>query len=332
MRTLDDAELLRDPVLAALDPDLDSVLNVNTPPDYDAARARPAPEVTVQLFGTLAKGSQGGGPHPVRAATVGAAADAVDVVFDRHVTAALNGDQITRDPADPAGGGRHRLLPVRRRGGIAAMPAGGYFGRALVVDATSGTSRDLPLPDGVLRGYIGGSGLGTWLLYRLGTPGADPLGPAAPLAFVFSPLVGTPLTTSAKFAVVAKSPLTGMLTDALASSQFAIAGKLTGHDAIVIDGRAPELSVLLVDGDGTRLVSAAHLAGLTGCRYGPATARRTRPRLAGGGDRPGRRARRQVRHDLARRAARGPRRPGRGHGREEPEGDRGPRRGEGGDG
>jgi aldehyde:ferredoxin oxidoreductase len=143
------------------------------------------------------------------------------------------------------------------------MPAGGYFGRALVADATSGTSRELPLPDGVLRGYIGGSGLGTWLLYRLGTPGADPLGPAAPLAFVFSPLVGTPLTTSAKFAVVAKSPLTGMLTDALASSQFAIAGKLTGHDAIVIDGRAPELSVLLVDGDGTRLVSAAHLAGLS---------------------------------------------------------------------
>jgi aldehyde:ferredoxin oxidoreductase len=143
------------------------------------------------------------------------------------------------------------------------MPAGGYFGRALVVDVASGTSRSQPLPDDVLRGYIGGSGLGTWLLYQLGTPGADPLGPGAPLAFVFSPLVGTPLTTSAKFAVVAKSPLTGMLTDALASSQFAIAGKLTGHDAIVIDGRAPELSVLLVDGDGIRLISAAHLTGLT---------------------------------------------------------------------
>src|SRR5579863_10005603 len=143
------------------------------------------------------------------------------------------------------------------------MPAGGYFGRALVVDATSGTSRDRPLPEGVLRGYIGGSGLGTWLLWQLGPPGADPLGPCAPLAFVFSPLVGTPLTTSAKFAVVAKSPLTGLLTDALASSQFAIAGKLTGHDAIVVNGRAPELSVLLVDGDGTRLTSAAHLAGLT---------------------------------------------------------------------
>jgi aldehyde:ferredoxin oxidoreductase len=142
------------------------------------------------------------------------------------------------------------------------MPPGGYFGRVLVVDVSSGTSQSQPLPDSVLRGYIGGAGLGTWLLWQLGTAGADPLGPQAPLAFVFSPLVGTPLTTSAKFAVVAKSPLTGMLTDALASSQFAIAGKLTGHDAIVIDGRAPELSVLLIDGDGTRLIDAAHLAGM----------------------------------------------------------------------
>jgi len=121
----------------------------------------------------------------------------------------------------------------------------------------------VPLSDDVLRAYVGGAGLGVWLLHRLAPPGADPLGPQAPLAFVFSPLVGTPLTTSAKFAVVAKSPLTGMLTDALASSQFAIAGKLTGHDAIVIRGRAPEPSALLIDGDGTRLINAGHLSGMT---------------------------------------------------------------------
>jgi aldehyde:ferredoxin oxidoreductase len=143
------------------------------------------------------------------------------------------------------------------------MPAGGYFGRALVIDATDGSAATLPLPDKVLRGYLGGAGLGTWLLHRLGPPGADPLAPEAPLAFVFSPLVGTPLTTSAKFAVVAKSPLTGLLTDALASSQFAIAGKLTGHDAIVVTGRAQAPSVLLIDGDGVRLQDAAGLAGLT---------------------------------------------------------------------
>jgi molybdopterin-guanine dinucleotide biosynthesis protein A len=98
---LDDEALKQDPVLAALDPDLDSVVNVNTPADYQAARERPAPEVTVQLFGTLAKGHNKSGPHAVRAATVGAAADAVSLTFDRHVTAALNGDQITRDGRAP---------------------------------------------------------------------------------------------------------------------------------------------------------------------------------------------------------------------------------------
>jgi aldehyde:ferredoxin oxidoreductase len=134
--------------------------------------------------------------------------------------------------------------------------AGGYFGRALLVDVSDGSTRTLDLPEPVLRGYLGGAGLGAWLLTELGPPGVDPLAPAAPLAFVFSPLVGTPLTTSAKFAVVAKSPLTGLLTDALASSQFAISGKLTGHDAIVLTGRARTPSVLLVDGPDVRLEPA----------------------------------------------------------------------------
>ncbi len=143
------------------------------------------------------------------------------------------------------------------------MTAGGYCGQALVVDVGAGASERLPLPDDLLRSYLGGAGLGTWLMHRLGPPGVDPLGPAAPLAFVFSPLVGTPLTTSAKFAVVAKSPLTGMLNDALSSSQFAIAGKLTGHDAIVVKGACAQPSAVLVDGDGARVIGAADLWGLT---------------------------------------------------------------------
>jgi len=136
------------------------------------------------------------------------------------------------------------------------MAAGGYFGRALVVDVGDGSASALPLADDVLRTHLGGAGLGAWLMHELAGPGVDPLEPASPLAFVFSPLVGTPLTTSAKFAVVAKSPLTGFLTDALASSHFAIAGKLTGHDAVVVRGRAREPSVLLVDGEGVRLAGA----------------------------------------------------------------------------
>jgi aldehyde:ferredoxin oxidoreductase len=144
----------------------------------------------------------------------------------------------------------------------ASRPPGGYFGRALVVDLADASAERLPLPEDVLRAYIGGAGLGAWLMHRLAPPGVDPLSPEAPLAFCFSPLVGTPLTTSAKFAVVAKSPLTGLLNDALASSHFAIAGKLTGHDAIVVRGACAEPSVLLIDGDGPRLEPAGDLWGL----------------------------------------------------------------------
>ncbi len=158
------------------------------------------------------------------------------------------------------------------------MVAGGYFGRALVVDAESATASTLPLSDELLRAYLGGAGLGAWLMHRLGPPGVDPLAPEAPLAFVFSPLVGTPLTTSAKFAVVAKSPLTGLLNDALASSHFAISGKLTGHDAIVVRGACRQPSVLLVDGDRVRLLDASDLWGLPAAE----AERRLRERLGRG--------------------------------------------------
>jgi molybdenum cofactor guanylyltransferase len=96
VRRLDDAALLADAAVAALDPALDSVLNVNEPADYAAARGRAAPEVTVQRYGALASNGHRG-PRAVRAATLGGAADAVGLTLDRHVVAALNGDQMTRD-------------------------------------------------------------------------------------------------------------------------------------------------------------------------------------------------------------------------------------------
>jgi len=100
---LDEAALRADPVLAALDPGLDSVVNVNSPADYTAAREQPPPEVTVQRFGTLADGHRG--PRQVRAATVAAAAAATGLALDSHVVAALNGDQITRDGEMPLAAG-----------------------------------------------------------------------------------------------------------------------------------------------------------------------------------------------------------------------------------
>jgi molybdenum cofactor guanylyltransferase len=93
---LDEDELLADAELQAADPQLDSVVNLNGPDDYAAAHARPVPEITVQCFGVLAS-DHGRGVLAVRAATVAAAAEAVGVPWDRHVLAAVNGDQTGRD-------------------------------------------------------------------------------------------------------------------------------------------------------------------------------------------------------------------------------------------
>jgi aldehyde:ferredoxin oxidoreductase len=152
----------------------------------------------------------------------------------------------------------------------------GYHGRYLRIDlstprAKRSASLDsleagvawVPLAEGVLRHYIGGSGLGVRLLLDEGCADLDALDPRSPLIFAFSPLVGSPLTTSAKFAVVSKSPLTNRINDSLASSGFAIAGKSCGCDAMMIVGRASEPSVLIVDDGEVRLESAADCAGLT---------------------------------------------------------------------
>src|SRR5918994_4564141 len=203
------------------------------------------------------------------------------------------------DTGRPAGRARGRAKPAVRgrlptpRGAARARPGGGsvsgpggYFGRALIVDVGDGAAEPLALPEAVLRGCLGGAGLAAWLMHRLAPPRVDPLAPEAPLAFAFSPLVGTPLTTSAKFAVVSKSPLTGMLNDALASSHFAISGKLTGNDALVLRGACPEPSVLLVDGDGARLEPAAELWGLPAAEAERRLRERHGAGWRGGADRP----------------------------------------------
>ena len=197
----------------------------------------------------------------------------------------------------------------------------GYHGCYLRIDVSRGSVDRVPLPEAVLRQFLGGSGLGAWLLLEEGDPRTDPLAAEAPLVFAFSPLVGSPLTTSAKFAVVSKSPLTDRINDSLASSGFAIAGKRCGCDAIVIVGRAAELSVLIVDDGRVRLEvgrgpSRRHVPG---DRIDVESA--ARRRLSDRVDRPRRRARGPLRHDLARRPPRRPRRERGRAGQQERQGD-----------
>ncbi len=116
----------------------------------------------------------------------------------------------------------------------------GYNGKALRVNLTSRDVTWDALPASVLRQFIGGTGLGTYLLYQYCPAGVEPFDPANPLIFVTSPLVGSRLTTSSKFAVLTKSPLTGCIGDALSSSFMATELKRAGGDALIITGKSPE--------------------------------------------------------------------------------------------
>src|SRR5262249_21245050 len=117
----------------------------------------------------------------------------------------------------------------------------------------------IPLAERALHAVIGGVGLGALLLLRETPPGFDPLGPEAAVVFAFGPLGGTTLTTSAKLAIVAKSPLTMRLNDALTGSDFAVSGKRTGFDAIVLTGAADSPSVVLIDGGRVAIERAGDL-------------------------------------------------------------------------
>jgi molybdopterin-guanine dinucleotide biosynthesis protein A len=81
-------------------PHPESVRNLNERDDYEKALAEPEPSVRVRCLGPLRLP-----PAEVRAATLGAAAAAIGVTLDAHVVAALNGEQIARDPLEPLADG-----------------------------------------------------------------------------------------------------------------------------------------------------------------------------------------------------------------------------------
>jgi molybdenum cofactor guanylyltransferase len=93
VRRLDEAALLADPAVAEHDPRLDSLLNLNEPEEYAAARARPAPVVSVV------------GDGDVHAATLAAAGEGA---------AKLNG-VVVSDPQEPLVAGDVLAFAMRRR-------------------------------------------------------------------------------------------------------------------------------------------------------------------------------------------------------------------------
>jgi molybdopterin-guanine dinucleotide biosynthesis protein A len=114
---LDEDALLADPRLAAADPELASLGNLNGPEDYARARALPAPAVRVRRRGA------GSGPgQAVRAATLAGAAAAAGIPLGPAGALVLGADggRPARDPQFPLADGDVVVLsdaPVRGAAG-----------------------------------------------------------------------------------------------------------------------------------------------------------------------------------------------------------------------
>ena len=139
--------------------------------------------------------------------------------------------------------------------------AGGYMGRILNVDLSSGIVSEETLQEKVLRDFIGGAGLGARLIFSRQSAKVDPLGPENILGFVTGPFTGTPVPYSGRYQVVAKSPLTGCWGDANSGGDFGPHLKFAGFDAVFFTGISEEPIYLFIDEGKVELRDASHLWG-----------------------------------------------------------------------
>ena len=135
------------------------------------------------------------------------------------------------------------------------------------IDLSRGEVRIESTPQALLRAYLGGRGLNMHYLARHlralgGAQGVDPLGPDNPLIFGAGLLSGTIAPNAARFNVSAISPETLGLGDANCGGFFAAAMRRAGFDRLIITGRAPQPSYLLLEAGQIHILPAEELWGM----------------------------------------------------------------------
>ncbi len=116
--------------------------------------------------------------------------------------------------------------------------AGGYAGKILQIDLSHGEFQDVAVDEDTLRKFLGGGGLAAHLFLERFDVHVDPLSPANPLMILAGPLVGTGLPGTSRFAVCARSPLTGIWGMGTCGGTFGPALKGAGFDGVILTGRA----------------------------------------------------------------------------------------------
>ncbi|MDH3693454.1 MAG: aldehyde ferredoxin oxidoreductase family protein [Gammaproteobacteria bacterium] len=135
--------------------------------------------------------------------------------------------------------------------------------KVLRVNLTDRTSQVEPLNMEWAHDYIGERGLATKYLMEGMDPEADPMGPDNMLIFATGPLTGTMASTSGRYAVVTKGPLTGAIACSNSGGKFGAELKYAGYDLLILEGKADAPVYLHIVDDKVDILSADELWGTT---------------------------------------------------------------------
>ncbi len=137
----------------------------------------------------------------------------------------------------------------------------GYGGSILYVDLSNGKTRKDPVPEEMMKKYLGGSGFAVRLLYDIVQPKADPFNPSNPVIIAPGLFDGFAVPTGGKVVFCAKSPLTGLIGDSVMGGGIGAELKHAGYDAVVITGEAEGPSYLVIRDDVVEIKDASALWG-----------------------------------------------------------------------
>lgn len=139
---------------------------------------------------------------------------------------------------------------------------GGYMGKILRVNLWSEAVIDEKLPEKILRNWIGGRGLGVYLLLREIDPKVDPFSPSNKAIVLTGPLTGIAgIPESGRWCSVTKSPLTYTIHDSHSGGKFGPELKFAGYDAIIIEDVSERPVYLWIHDGKAELRDADHLWG-----------------------------------------------------------------------
>jgi len=114
----------------------------------------------------------------------------------------------------------------------------GYKNRWLHIDLGSQNYTVGTTKDEIFEEFIGGKGLGLKLMVDEGLVTHDAYAPENPLIFVTGPFTGSLVQTSARSALVTKSPLTNTFLDSHIGGHFGPMIKRAGYDYVFITGHS----------------------------------------------------------------------------------------------